>query len=121
MKKTFLILLVMFMTMSSFAITVLKPDAKGVWANATSELVQTDSVLIYFTQNDSLQTKSATLVIPTRQIHTTTVFTSDTILINEAEPLDIVVGAILSVHTHNLKLTFRILLLVCNNGNWGLR
>ncbi len=92
MKKTFLILLVMFMTMSSFAITVLKPDAKGVWANATSELVQTDSVLIYFTRNDSLQTKSATLVIPTRQIHTTTVFTSDTILINEAEPLDIVVG-----------------------------
>lgn len=91
MKKTFLILLMMLLTMASFAIPILKPEAKGVWANATSELVQTDSVLIYFTRNDSLQTQSATLVVPTRQIHMTVVFTSDTLLINEAVPLDIVV------------------------------
>lgn len=90
MKKTFLILLMVFTVMASFAVPVLNPGARGVWANATSELVQTDSVLIYFTRNDSLQTKSATLIIPTCRIQMTTVFTPDTILINEAEPLDIV-------------------------------
>lgn len=90
MKKTFLILLMMFTVMASFAVPVLNPGARGVWANATSELVQTDSVLIYFTRNDSLQAQSATLIIPTCRIQMTTVFTPDTILINEAEPLDIV-------------------------------
>lgn len=90
MKKTFLILLMVFTVIASFAVPVLNPGARGVWANATSELVQTDSVLIYFTRNDSLQAKSATLIIPTCQIQMTTVFTPDTILINEAEPLDIV-------------------------------
>lgn len=90
MKKTFLILLMMFTVIALFAVPVLNPGARGVWANATSELVQTDSVLIYFTRNDSLQAKSATLIIPTCQIQMTTVFTPDTILINEAEPLDIV-------------------------------
>ena len=81
----------MLSVMASFAAT-LNPRAKGVWANATSELVQTDSVLIFFTRNDSLQTKSATLIIPSRQIERTTVFTPDTILMDKAEPLDIAVG-----------------------------
>lgn len=90
MKKTFLILLMMFTVIALFAVPVLNPGARGVWANATSELVQTDSVLIYFTRNDSLQAQSATLIIPTCRIQMTTVFTPDTILINEAEPLDIV-------------------------------
>lgn len=91
MKKQILLSLMMLFAVASFAAT-LNPGAKGVWANATSELVQTDSVLIFFTRNDSLQTKSATLIIPNREIARTTVFTPDTILLKEAEPLDIVVG-----------------------------
>jgi len=71
MRKPILILLMMLMAMASFATRSLNSGAKGVWANATSELVQTDSVLIYFTRNDSLQTKSATLIIPSRQISRT--------------------------------------------------
>lgn len=92
MKKLFLISLMMLVAMTSLASVALNPAAKGVWANATSELVQTDSVMIYFTRNDSLQTKSATLIIPSLHVNRTTVFTPDTILMNDGEPLDIVVG-----------------------------
>jgi len=60
-----------------------------VWANTTSELVQTDSILIYFTRNDSLNTKSATLIIPSRHINQTTIFTPDTILTKDGVPLNI--------------------------------
>lgn len=90
MKKTITILLLMLSAvMASLAAPNLNPGAKGVWANAKSELVQTDSVLIYFTRNDSLDTKSATLIIPSRNVNRTTVFTPDTILMNEGEPVNI--------------------------------
>lgn len=88
MKK--LITLLMLLTViASLAAPNINPGAKGVWANASSELVQTDSVLIYFTRNDSLDIKSATLIIPSRNVNRTTVFTPDTILMSEGEPLNI--------------------------------
>ena len=81
MKKPITMLLLMLSAvMASLAAPNLNPGTKGVWANAKSELVQTDSVLIYFTRNDSLDTKSATLIIPSRNVNRTTVFTPDTIL-----------------------------------------
>lgn len=90
MKKPISMLLLMLSAvMASWAAPNLNPGAKGVWANATSELVQTDSVLIYFTRNDSLGTKSATLIIPSRNVNRTTVFTPDTILMIDGEPLDV--------------------------------
>lgn len=89
MKQTVILLLMMLSTVGSFAVPPLNPKAKGVWANATSELVQTGEVLIYFTRNDSLKTKSATLVIPSRNVNRTTVFTPDTIIMKEGEPLAI--------------------------------
>lgn len=105
MRKSILMSLMMLISIASFAIAPLNPVAKGVWANATSELVQTDSVLIYFTRSDSMQTKSATLIIPSRQINRTTVFTPDTIMMTENEPLDIVVdGNTVSVNGDPLHL-----------------
>lgn len=92
MRKQILCLFMMLTAIASLAVTPLNPGARGVWANATSELVQTDSVLIYFTRNDSLHTKSATLIIPSRHIHMTTVFTPDTILMNEGAGPDIIIG-----------------------------
>ncbi len=85
----FTLFLMLSTTAASLAVPNLNPDAKGVWANATSELVQTDSVLIYFTRNDDLSTKSATLIIPSRKVNRTTIFTPDTILIKDGEPLRI--------------------------------
>lgn len=77
---------------ASLAAPALNHGAKGVWANASSELVQTDSVLIYFTRNDSLKSKSATLIIPSRNVNRMTVFTPDTILMKEGEPLNVEVN-----------------------------
>ena len=89
MKKVLLMFLMLSTAATSLVASNLNPDAKGVWANATSELVQTDSVLIYFTRNDKLNTKSATLIIPTRNVNRTTIFTPDTILMQKGEPLQI--------------------------------
>lgn len=89
MKKPITLLLMLLTVTVSWAAPHLNPGAKGVWANASSELVQTDSVLIYFTRNDSLDIKSATLIIPSRNINRTTVFTPDTILMSEGEPLNV--------------------------------
>ena len=89
MKKKMLLFLMLSTAAASVVASDLNPEAKGVWANATSELVQTDSVLIYFTRNDKLDTKSATLIIPSRKVDRTTVFTPDTILIQKGEPLRI--------------------------------
>lgn len=88
-KPVTMLLLMLSAVMAAFAAPHLNPGAKGVWANASSELVQTDSVMIYFTRDDSLDIKSATLVIPSRNVNRTTVFTPDTILMGEGEPLDI--------------------------------
>lgn len=89
MKKILLSFMMMLFAAASLVAAHLNPDAKGVWANATSELVQTDSVLIYFTRNDKQNTKTATLIIPTRKVNRTTIFTPDTILMKEGEPLRI--------------------------------
>lgn len=90
MKKTILPLIAAFTASVALSSTpTLDPSARGVWANAGSELVQTDSVLIYFTRNDSLSTKSATLIIPSRGICRTTTFTPDTILFSDGSPVDI--------------------------------
>jgi len=87
-----MLLMMLFAVIASFAAPNLNPGAKGVWANASSELVQTDSVLIFFTRNDSLDIKSATLIIPSRNFNHTTVFTPDTILMSESEPINIELG-----------------------------
>lgn len=90
MKKSIAMLLLgLSAVMASLAAPNLNPGAKGVWANASSEFVQTDSVLVYFTRNDSIDQKSATLIIPSRNVNRTTVFTPDTILICEGEPLNV--------------------------------
>ena len=92
MKKVILIWIVVLSGMTACAARSLNPKVRGVWANATSELVQTDSVLMYFTRNDSLEIKSATLIIPSRGVDRTTVFTPDAICFEVGEPLEIVVG-----------------------------
>ncbi len=89
MKPITILLLMLSSVIASLAAPNLNPGAKGVWANASSELVQTDSVLIFFTRNDSLDIKSATLIIPSLNVNRTTVFTPDTILMSEGEPLNI--------------------------------
>lgn len=106
MKKTLTMLLLMLsVATASLAATDLNPAAKGVWANASSELVQTDSVLIYFTRNDSLDIKSASLIIPGRNVNRTTVFTPDTIFMREGEPLNIEAdGNSISVNGEQLRL-----------------
>lgn len=108
LKKQILLLFMSLFATASFAVT-LNPKANGVWANATSELVQTDSVLIFYTRNDSLQSKSATLIIPSRQIERTTVFTPDTILMQKAESLDIAVdNSTISVNGNPMYLVENI-------------
>lgn len=48
---------------------------RGVWANATCELVQTDSVFLYFERHASCS--SSTLIVPSRSVNMTATFYPD--------------------------------------------
>ncbi len=59
----------------------------GVWANEHSELLQTDSVVLFF-EREKDGSLSSTLVVPSRNIHVTTTFNADsTISTGPGKPL----------------------------------
>lgn len=53
------------------------PSFRGVWANAICELVQTDSVFLYFEKHISDGSSSSTLIVPSRKINMTATFYPD--------------------------------------------
>lgn len=83
------------LTLLSIAVTSLSAEQqpqfekfKGVWANRNTEVVITDSVMMFFSRNDSAKTGFATLCVPSRGISITTTFRPDTIIFSETPKPD---------------------------------
>lgn len=65
------------------------PTLRGVWASQKSEIVMTDSVLMYFSREDSARTGIAVLKVPSRGVDVAVRFSTDTILIDRHAPLEV--------------------------------
>ena len=65
---------------------------RGVWANERSEVVITDSLIMYFTQDTTTGYGYASLRVPTRHLAIGVTFTKDTVLIGEARECSLKFG-----------------------------
>lgn len=64
--------------------SMFKPEYRGVWANENTEVVFTDSILLVYTHDETENTGSASLVVPSRDVKVRITFTSDDIQTTDA-------------------------------------
>ncbi len=66
---------------------------RGVWANASSEVLITDSLMMYFTKDISTGNGYASLNVPTRDIAVGVTFTKDSVLYDDAREYSLTLAA----------------------------
>lgn len=107
MKKK-IILALLFLFASAYCVVAQKFEKKfiGVWANDNCELLQTDSVFLFFERQNS-GALSATMIIPSREIRVSTTFENDSTIIQKEVVMQITErfndNGTLMVGSHTLK------------------